>query len=76
MENNHTKVKKVLANPQMVSDVYTHAILAQYPKQRYLVGNDAWLIFSWLPLLPSWASDIILNILSPPVLPTFARNKK
>jgi len=53
----------LVGNPQQVSDVYTHAVLAKYPKQRYLVGTDAWLLFSWLPLLPSWIADYIHTLM-------------
>jgi len=49
---------KLLGNPQLVCDAYIHAALAVYPKQRYLVGIDAWLIFSWLALIPSFMADL------------------
>jgi len=62
-----------IGDPQLVSDAYTHAVLSSYPKQRYLVGTDAWLIFSWLPLVPSWLGDIIISYLSPMPVPLVLR---
>jgi len=67
---------RFLGNPQKVSDAYEHAVLAQHPKQRYLVGNDAWLLYSWLALLPSWLADFITATLGPQPLPAFLRKKK
>jgi len=58
---------KVTGNPQHVADAYVHAALSLYPKHRYLVGYDAWIIFSWLPLLPSWLQDLIVNLVPQPV---------
>jgi len=66
----------MLGNPQKVSDAYVHAVLAIHPKQRYLVGNDAWLVYSWLALLPSWLADFITLKIQPQSLPAILRKKK
>jgi len=67
---------RMLGNPQKVSDAYVHAVLAIHPKQRYLVGNDAWLVYSWLALLPSWLADFITLKIQPQSLPAILRKKK
>jgi len=42
-----------------VVDAYKHALLAMFPRARYVVGLDA--KYFWLPLqmLPEWMSDYI-----------------
>lgn len=62
-----------IGKPEPVVNAYVHAALAQHPKQRYMVGTDTWLIYSWLPLLPSWLSDEITKRLEAFPLPSFAR---
>ena len=47
------------AEPSEVADAYVHALLACYPRARYLVGWDAWL-FVFLQALPEWISDWFL----------------
>lgn len=48
-------------NPQSVADAMTHALLAKYPKMRYLVGTDANVFFRVLTWLPEWVVDSILG---------------
>jgi NAD(P)-dependent dehydrogenase (short-subunit alcohol dehydrogenase family) len=47
----------------------THALFDRYPRARYLVGNDAYLFYLPLSVLPEWASDWIFNFLARLPLP-------
>ncbi|KAL4225102.1 Retinol dehydrogenase 16 [Mactra antiquata] len=49
----------VKGNPQDVADVMTHALLAKYPKMRYLVGPDAKVFFRLMSILPEKFSDYV-----------------
>ena len=40
-----------------VVDAYIHALLAAYPRARYVVGWDAKLVFLPMSLMPEWMSD-------------------
>ncbi|KAK2146687.1 hypothetical protein LSH36_589g01086 [Paralvinella palmiformis] len=53
-----TKMSSLRIND--VVDAYKHALLAMFPRARYIVGLDA--KYVWLPLqmLPEWMSDYIL----------------
>jgi len=58
---NSDVLKKLMS--EKIDDVvnaYKHALLAVFPRARYVVGLDA--RFLWLPLqmLPEWMSDFIL----------------
>ena len=57
---NSDGLKKLMS--EKIGDVvnaYKHALLAVFPRARYVVGLDA--RFLWLPLqmLPQWMSDFI-----------------
>jgi len=43
-----------------VSDAYVHALMARYPRARYVVGSDA-KYFMILTILPEWLSDLIMS---------------
>lgn len=45
-----------------VVSCYVHAITARYPKYNYPVGYDAWTFFPAIRLLPTWISDVLLNV--------------
>ncbi|XP_045176331.2 retinol dehydrogenase 7-like [Mercenaria mercenaria] len=53
--------KYVSTRPQNVADTMAHALLAKYPKCRYLVGPDAHLFFRLMSYLPERAVDYILG---------------
>ena len=58
---NSDVLKKLMS--EKIDDVvnaYKHALLAVFPRARYVVGLDA--RFLWLPLqmLPEWMGDFIL----------------
>ena len=60
-------------NMDDVMEVYEHALLSQWPRARYVVGNDA--KYMWLPLqwLPEWISDHVLQMGNP--FPTMGRQQ-
>ncbi|XP_052065000.1 17-beta-hydroxysteroid dehydrogenase type 6-like [Mytilus californianus] len=45
----------------LVYEAYIHALTAKHPHHRYLVGNDAKLLFRILWNLPEWMSDYVLG---------------
>ena len=61
---------------QDVVAAYEHALLARFPRARYLVGADAKLF--WLPLqwMPEWMGDRLLTILFNPPLPAVLRRQR
>ncbi|XP_052248577.1 retinol dehydrogenase 7-like, partial [Dreissena polymorpha] len=44
-----------------VVDAYDHAVLSMFPKNRYVVGFDANILFRILWNLPEWLSDFIVT---------------
>ena len=50
-----------------VVDAYEHALLASYPRARYLVGRDATHYKAPLAALPEWFSDWMLDNKNRPV---------
>ncbi|XP_060590405.1 retinol dehydrogenase 7-like [Ruditapes philippinarum] len=57
----YNTAKYVSTNPQKVADAMTHALLAKYPNNRYLIGMDAHLFFRMLAALPERISDLIIG---------------
>ena len=51
----------VSSKPEQVSDAMTHALLAMYPKNRYLVGIDAHTYFRFLRIIPERLADYLLG---------------
>jgi nucleoside-diphosphate-sugar epimerase len=47
-----------------VVDAYEHALLAKYPRARYVIGNDAKYILLPIQRLPEFLSDWLMRILS------------
>ena len=45
-----------------VVDAYEHALLAKYPRARYVVGKDAKLLLLVIQQLPEFLSDWIIRI--------------
>lgn len=48
-----------LGDPINVVNAYEHALLARFPRVRYLVGKDAKYYYIPLQALPEWLSDWI-----------------
>ena len=44
-----------------VADAYVHALLARFPRARYLVGKDANTLWRGIEKLPEWLSDLMLE---------------
>lgn len=50
----------VSSKPQHVADAMAHALLAKYPRMRYLVGVDAHTFFRFLTFIPErWVDHIL-----------------
>lgn len=47
--------------PSDVVDAYEHALLALFPRERYVVGRDARYVFIPIHSLPEWLGDWILR---------------
>lgn len=52
---------KTLQNPEHVVEAMTHALLAKYPKSRYVVGFDANTFYRMMAWLPDWFGDILVG---------------
>ncbi|XP_046569861.1 retinol dehydrogenase 7-like [Haliotis rubra] len=63
MKTRITEMLEKVASPKthLVVDAYTHAIIATFPRTRYLVGNDCKYYFRLLWNLPEWISDRVLT---------------
>jgi len=59
------ELDSIIGDPKHVVDAYYHALTSRWPKLRYVVGLDAWLVWLPLSLLPSFVGDFFfhLNIL-------------
>jgi len=53
--------KQLPSDLSPVVDVYEHALLASYPRPRYLVGNGAAFI-AVLAMMPEYISDWLLSL--------------
>ena len=45
-----------------VLDAYEHALLARFPRTRYLVGYDARFVWMNVQWMPEWLGDFIMGI--------------
>jgi len=52
----------IMENPQQVVDAYTHAILAQYPKSKYLAGKSAYSLNRQFNYYPEWLLDKMYTV--------------
>ena len=58
-------IPKIMSNKiEKVVDAYTHALLARFPRDRYVVGNDARFIYLPIQQLPEWLGDWLLEVLA------------
>jgi len=67
-----TAISLGAGDPNEVTEAYLHAVLGKYPKQRYLVGREKWLLLL-LTNVPVWISDWIFALAVPK--PTYFRKK-
>lgn len=44
-----------------VSDAVVDALTSQSPRDRYLVGLDAWFITAWMARLPTFMADFVIT---------------
>ena len=44
-----------------VSDAVVAALTSQSPRDRYLVGFDAWFITAWMARLPTFVADFVIT---------------
>uniref|UniRef100_A0A915KA43 Uncharacterized protein n=1 Tax=Romanomermis culicivorax TaxID=13658 RepID=A0A915KA43_ROMCU len=51
-------------NLDEVIDAYYHALMARFPRDRYVLGSDAKYIFRLISLLPTWAQDFLICLLA------------
>eukprot|EP00698_Gefionella_okellyi_P024148 TRINITY_DN8442_c0_g1_i1.p1 TRINITY_DN8442_c0_g1~~TRINITY_DN8442_c0_g1_i1.p1 ORF type:complete len:335 (+),score=28.00 TRINITY_DN8442_c0_g1_i1:42-1046(+) len=63
------RVLKIGKPPQQVVDAVTHAVSAQRPKTRYMVGLDSWCLARLLSVLPTQVGDWAIRMIArhPPV---------
>ena len=56
-----------------VIDTYEHALLARFPRARYVVGKDAKYFFLPMQWMPEWLGDWIMHLQSPLPRPSSVR---
>ncbi|WAR25971.1 DR9C7-like protein [Mya arenaria] len=63
LQETTAKLLGLIMSPKIhkVVDAYEHAVLAKFPKPRYVVGLDANILFRLLWHLPEWLSDYLVS---------------